>query len=209
MCVCVYVCMHCRFSQSTVADERVLITAASIWWSGEFVFVPSSAGREFVAAVGSLLSEWLEMARKKTFLRTLHSWYNWCSSYLFCRTDLIGWGPVKDFFQQVVWHARIRNCMMCLRNCNFLLVHWVQLAFLSRKCWLEQKTFIWCRKEAVMQVQNSDFMHKSHISWWNFSIVNVHSGRRPRYLYLYFHCWPPQFLRTSLLARGVAGVNMR
>lgn len=39
--------------QSTVADERVLITAASFWWGGEFVFVPSSAGGECVAAVGS------------------------------------------------------------------------------------------------------------------------------------------------------------
>lgn len=52
--------MHCRVLQSTVADERVLITAASIWWGGEFVFVPSSAGSECVAAVGGLLSEWME-----------------------------------------------------------------------------------------------------------------------------------------------------
>lgn len=48
-----------EFLRSTVADERVLITAASIWWGGEFVFVPSDAGGECVTAVGSLLSEWM------------------------------------------------------------------------------------------------------------------------------------------------------
>lgn len=53
-------CAHCRFVQSTVAEERVLITAASIWRGGEFVFDPSSVGSGFVAAVGCLLSEWME-----------------------------------------------------------------------------------------------------------------------------------------------------
>lgn len=45
------------FLQSTVVDERALLTAASIGWSSEFVFVPSSAGSECVVAVGCLLSE--------------------------------------------------------------------------------------------------------------------------------------------------------
>lgn len=57
--------MRCRVLQSTVADERVSRTAASIWWGGEFAFVPSSAGSECVAPVGCLLSEWMEYLKKK------------------------------------------------------------------------------------------------------------------------------------------------
>lgn len=55
----------CAFLQSTAADERVLITAASIWSGGEFVFARSAAGGECEAAVGSLLSEWMEPPQKK------------------------------------------------------------------------------------------------------------------------------------------------
>lgn len=51
------VCVHCRFLQSIVSDERVLITAASIQWVSELMFVPHSMGSEFLAAVGSLFFE--------------------------------------------------------------------------------------------------------------------------------------------------------
>ena len=53
-------CVCAEYCTSTVADERASITAASIWWGGEFVFVPSGAGSECAAAAGSLLSEWME-----------------------------------------------------------------------------------------------------------------------------------------------------
>lgn len=48
------VCALLSFYTSTVADERASITAASIWRGGEFVFVPSGAGSEGAASVGSL-----------------------------------------------------------------------------------------------------------------------------------------------------------
>lgn len=59
------VCALLSFYTSTVADERASITAASIWRGGEFVFVPSGAGSEGAASVGSLLSEWTEPVFKK------------------------------------------------------------------------------------------------------------------------------------------------
>lgn len=55
--VVVVVCVHCRFLQSIVSDERVLITAASIQWVSELMFVPHSTGSESLAAVGSLFFE--------------------------------------------------------------------------------------------------------------------------------------------------------
>lgn len=58
-CGGVAVCV-CALLSFAAAVEGVLITAASIWWGGEFVFVPSRAGCECVAAEGGLLSEWME-----------------------------------------------------------------------------------------------------------------------------------------------------
>ena len=77
MCVCI-----ADFLQSTVADERVLITAASIWWGGEFVFVPSGAGGVCVCLlwVAYCLSGWSQCKKKNIDIWwTLQNIYNSCS----------------------------------------------------------------------------------------------------------------------------------
>lgn len=63
-------CVHCRFLQSIVSDERVLITAASIQWVSELVFVPHSTGSEFFGCCGELVflsrrSEYIYISKYK------------------------------------------------------------------------------------------------------------------------------------------------
>lgn len=136
----VVVCVHCRFLQSIVSDERVLITAASIQWVSELMFVPHSMGSEFLAAVGSLfLSRWIEYIYISKYKKERKSFKDLMLLCILSRKDLMLSGAGLSEIYMVVWHARVRNCWMCLRKSNFL--HWDHPAFLFVDHWVMAQDF--------------------------------------------------------------------